>query len=98
MDRGVGYETPIASCSSGADGVRTQHPVQDMNGDADLCRPTLIRACAQRVTDDPLVAPDGSFHAAAFRRGDLNRFMIRFRRRVDRSPVSRHFQDILDGP
>jgi hypothetical protein len=55
--------------SSDADGVRAsqlQHPVQDMNGDADLGRPTLILARAQSVTDDLLVAPDGGLNAAPF--------------------------------
>ena len=55
--------------SSDADGVRAsqlQHPVQDMNGDADLGRPPLILARAQPVPNDLLVAPDGGLNAAPF--------------------------------
>ena len=37
-----------------------QYPVQDMNDDADLDRPALILARTPPVTDDLLVAPDGS--------------------------------------
>jgi hypothetical protein len=62
--------------SSDADEVpapQLQHPVQDMSGDADLGRPTLILARAHPpsrawspVTDDLLVAPDGGLKAAPF--------------------------------
>jgi hypothetical protein len=62
--------------SSDADGARAsqlQHPVQGMNGDADLGRPTLILSRANPpsrarspVTDDLLVAPDGGLNAAPF--------------------------------
>jgi hypothetical protein len=55
--------------SSDADGVRAselQHSVQDMNGDADLCRPTLTLVRAQSVANDLLVAPDGGLNAAPF--------------------------------
>ena len=70
MYRRVGRAPPQPHLrSSDADGVRAsqlQHPVQDMNGDADLGRPPLILARAQPVPNDLLVAPDGGLNAAPF--------------------------------
>ena len=43
-----------------------QHPVQDMDGDANLGRPTRILARAQPITDHLLVAPDRGLNPAPF--------------------------------
>jgi hypothetical protein len=74
----VGRKNPNPICVHPTDGVRAsqlQHPVQDMNGDADLGRPTLILARAKPVTDDLLVAPDGGLNAAPFVIGVTTRFV-----------------------
>jgi hypothetical protein len=71
-----GSRNPNPICAHPTVSVRAsqpQHLVQDMNGDADLGRPTLILARAHPpsrarspVTDDLLVAPDGGLNAAPF--------------------------------
>jgi hypothetical protein len=63
--------SPTDLHSTDADGDRAselQHPVQDMNGNADLGCPTATLARAQPVTDHLLAAPD----AAATRGGRPN--------------------------
>ena len=64
-----GSRRPLpAPTSCDADGVRAsqlQHAVQDMDGDGNLGRATLILTEAESVTDHLFVSPDGSLDAAA---------------------------------